>query len=356
MNKFHLILLLFNTFFIYSQNIIVKDSLSIENSYIEDHSEQLNIKFDVTSDEVNYFIPHEGKKATISTNLKTSYGVVFSYKFLSVRLAIRPSLSDSEKENKGKTDFFRFRVKLLLDDWTHRIEYNYTRGFYIENTQEITATTSNSNFHIQYPRLTTNIITGSSQYNFNDNYSFKAIESNTEIQLKSTGSFVAGFNYTFYHVTGTDYLIQEDGEINQKSEYNDYKGFSTNLDAGYYYTFVFHKFWYLNAYAKPGIEVDFYNTTFHSESDSVKENNNEFFFTLNTGTAAGYNGRKIYFGIEYNYAVNSEKYSSDNISLQPIRNSFHVFIGYRFKAPKQVTGPIDLIEKKVPILKDNNNN
>ena len=334
-----------------------KDSIAtIENPYIEDHSDQLNIKIDVTKDEIKYFIPFDDEKAAIQTNLKTSYGLVFSYKFLSIRLGIRPSLSNSEKENKGETDFFRFRVKLLFDKWTHRLEYNYTRGFYIKNTQEIAITTSNPNFHIQFPRLTTNIITGYSQYNFNDNYSFKSIESNTEIQLKSAGSFVIGLNYTFYNAEGSDYLIQEGGEIINRTDYHDYKGFNTILNAGYYYTFVFNKFWYLNAYAKPGIAIDFYHSTFHSENNSnVEKKHNEAFFFLNTGFAAGYNGRKYYFGIEYNYAANSEKFDSDNISLQPIKNSFHVFIGYRFKAPKQVTKPVDLIEEKVPILNDNNN-
>ncbi len=327
---------------------------SNENPYIEDHNEQLNIKFDVANDEIKYFIPYNGNKATLKTNLKTSYGFVFSYKFLSIRLGIRPNLSDSEKENKGETDFFRFRIKLLFDKWTHRLEYNYTRGFYIENTQEITTNATNSNFHIQFPRLTTNIITGSSQYNFNDNYSFKAIESNTETQIKSAGSFVAGLNYTFYNATGTDHIIQEGGEVIQDTEYNDYIGFSTILNGGYHYSFVFQKFWYLNASANPGIGIDLYKTTYHSEFGSVKENNNEIIFSLNTVGAAGYNGRKIYFGIEYNYNVNSEKFDSDNISLQPSRNSFHVFIGYRFKAPKQVSKPVDLIEDKVPILKDKN--
>ena len=41
---------------------------------------------------------------------------------------------------------------------------------------------------------------------------------------------------------------------------------------------------------------------------------------------------------------------------KPIKNSFHLFFGYRFKAPKQVTKPIEYIEKKVPVLKQNNKN
>ena len=129
-------------------------------------------------------MPYEGEKAVIKTNLKASLGFVFSYKFLSVRLGVRPGLSDNEIENKGETDFFRIRLKLLFDNWTHRFEYNYTRGFYIDNTDDFGL--YDSDFHIQLPNLTTNIISGSSHYNFNKNYSVKAVESNTEIQLKSS--------------------------------------------------------------------------------------------------------------------------------------------------------------------------
>ena len=333
------------------------DSISntIENPYIEDHSEQLNIKFDVTNDQARYFIPFDGDKATIKTNLNTSLGFVFSYKFVSVRLGIRPNLSDSKKENKGETDFFRIKVKLLFDNWTHRFEYNYTRGFYIDNTDDFGLTETSSNFHVQFPNLTTNIISGSTHYNFNDNYSVKAVESNTEIQLKSVGTFILGVNYAFYDVGGTNVVKYENGDIENKLSYNEYNGFSTIINGGYHYTFVLHSYWYANLRVNPGVGFDFYKTTYHSENNSEKESNNEMFFALSSGVSAGYNGQKYYFGIEYNYAVNSEKFNDDNINLQPIKNSFHLFIGYRFKAPKQVRKPVDYIEKKVPILKDDDN-
>ena len=123
--------------FIFSQEkLILEDSIPNNSKFIEDYSNQLNIKFDVTNDRVSYFIPFETSQAEIRSNLNISYGLVFSYKFLSVRLGMRPKLSENELKNKGETDRFRLRVKFLFDNWTHRLEYNYTRGFYIENTSE----------------------------------------------------------------------------------------------------------------------------------------------------------------------------------------------------------------------------
>lgn len=340
----------------YSQNKDTKtDSISSLNPFIEDRSNQLNIKLDVTNERLSYFFPYENAKAEIRTNLNISYGLVFSYKFLSVRLGIRPKLSEAELQNKGKTDRFRFRVKLLFDKWTHRLEYNYTRGFYIENTDAFENEIENQSFKIQFPYFTTNIMSGSSYYKFNDNYSVKAIESNTEIQLKSAGTFLVGLDYALYFVKGTEAVKLENGGIMNRDSYNEYSGFSPIFNAGYHYTFVLHKYWYTNVYANPGVAIDFNNTKFFNTNGYTSSSNTSLFLTFKTGFSAGYNGKYIYFGGDYNYQSNSEKFDTDDITLQPIRHNFHLFFGYRFKAPKQVREPVDFIEDKVPILRNGRN-
>jgi len=339
---------------IFAQEINTEnDSVSntVEDIYIEKHNEQLNIKFDITNDQVKYFVPFEGEKATIKTNLNASLGFVFSYKFVSVRLGIRPGLSKSEKEEKGETDFFRIKVKLLFNKWTHRFEYNYTRGFYIENTKDFSLNTTN--FHIQFPNLTTNILTGSSHYSFNDNYSVKAIESNTEIQLKSAGTIVLGINYSYYDISGTDVIKNDNGDVINRAEYSEFNGINAIINGGYHYTFVFYNYWFVNASIDPGIGFDFFTTSIHSENNSENKNDAKAFFALNSSFSAGYNKQKYYFGVGYNYSVNNEKFDDNTFNLQPIKNNFHVYIGYRFKAPKIVAKPIDLIEEKIPVLKKN---
>ena len=341
---------------VYSQNEETKsDSLFSFNPFIGDYSNQLNIKLDVANEQVIYFIPYQNYKAKIRTNLSVSYGMVFSYKFLSVRLGVRPKLSESELENKGKTDRFRLRVKLLFDKWTHRLEYNYIRGFYIENTDVFENEIENPSFKIQLPYLTTNIVSGSSHYKFNDNYSVKAIQSNTEIQLKSAGTFLAGIDYALYFVKGTGYVKLEDQVIMNRDSFNEYSGFSPIFNAGYHYTFVLHKYWYTNIYADPGVGIDFHTTKYFNNNEYTSSSNASMFFALKTGIFAGYNGKKIYFGGEYNYNVNSEKFNDDDITLLPIKSNFHLFFGYRFKAPKQVRKPVEYIENKVPVLKKDGN-
>jgi hypothetical protein len=79
------------------------------------------------------------------------------------------------------------------------------------------------------------------------------------------------------------------------------------------------------------------------------------FLTFKTGVSVGYNGERIYFGGEYNYDGHSEKYDNEDFSLQPVKNNFHLFFGYRFKAPKQLRKPVEYIENKVPVLKTDKN-
>ena len=115
--KCSIFVLLFPVFIFSQEKSILEDTIPNNSNFIQDFSNQLNIKFDVTNDRVSYFIPFESRQAEVRSNLNISYGLVFSYKFLSVRLGFRPKLSEAELENKGKTDRFRIRIKFLLDNW-----------------------------------------------------------------------------------------------------------------------------------------------------------------------------------------------------------------------------------------------
>ena len=333
------------------------DSISSLNPYIEDHTEQLNIKMIVSNNQLKYLLPYDEKSASVKSNLSLSYGFRFSYKYFSVRLRIRPKLTTTDQENKGKTDHFRFGFDVLLDKWAHFFEYDYRRGYYIDNTEFVTGENL-GNFRIQFPNLTTNTFNGVSQYKFNENYSIRAVESNTEIQLKSAGTFMPGINYTYYTFkdANKEILNSNSTEVT-RNPYNNYKGLTLILEPGYYYTFVLDKYWYANVFAAPGFGVDFYNDKeFTNNVLTSDKNDSRTFFSLKTGAAIGYDGKKFYFGSEFKYHVFSEIFDKKEISLQPSKIIFQVFVGYRFKAPKQVAKPLDYIEDKVPVLKKGDNN
>lgn len=326
------------------------------NSYIEKHHQQLNISFEVGNERTNFFVPFENGKATVKSNLNLRYAFVFSYKFLSVRLGIRPSVSDTEEKNKGKSKIFRLRVKLLFDRWSHQLEYNRQEGYYIGNSGDFNSSTVDKDFHIQFPGLTTNIFQGSSLYKFNDNYSLRAVASQTEIQLKSVGSFMPSLDYMYYNLKGADEVKTNPNETIIRDIYSDVEGFNIILNAGYYYTFVYHKYWFANAFAISGFGLDIYNNTQYVSEQSTDINNTDVFFSLKSGISVGYNGKKIFAGAGYAYRYSTEKFNANDIQLQPTQDSFKIYLGYRFRAPKQVRKPVEKIEDMVPILKEEDGN
>ncbi len=356
MKVIYTILFIGITSILYAQDVM-KDTVDVNSNsiYIEDHNKQFNVKFDVSNDVTSYKLPQEQVELKIKPNLNIKYALVLSYKFASIRLGIRPRVSDEDKKNKGDSNSFRIHFKLLFDHWSHNLEYNHDRGYYIVNTEDFVPEQPKSDFRIQFPNLTTNIFSGSSTYKLNENYSVRAIESQTEIQIKSAGSFMPGILYSFYNIKGADKVLFPEDNVIIRENYSDVQGINATLNVGYYYTYVFHKYWFANAYLTPGIGVDFYKTTIHAPDESINKSFKDLYYSLQSGIGIGYNGKKMFFGANYANRTSSEKFNENKIQLQISKNSFHIYLGYRFKAPKSVRKSVDLIEEKIPILNEKNN-
>ena len=118
--------------------VLVHNSItdSVQNEYIIDHKKQFNVKLEVSNDVSSFDVISDDIEFQLKPNLNLRYAAVLSYKFLTVRIGIRPKISDQEKEEKGDSDTFRLRFQLLFDKWNHLIEYNYDQGFYVTNTDD----------------------------------------------------------------------------------------------------------------------------------------------------------------------------------------------------------------------------
>lgn len=355
--RYLFLIIFFSANLIAQENELINDSTSTNsnrNLFIEDYNNQLNIKFDVSNEVENYYLPFEQGILNVKPNLGTRYALVFNYRFVSLRLGIRPKPSSESMENEGESKSFRLKIKFLFDNWSHQFEYNYIQGYYVNNSTDIFAeyTGYDSNRHVQFPSFTTSVFSGSSIYKINKNYSLKATESQTEIQLKSTGSFMPRIDYQIYSIYGTDILINKQGEEIQRDNYNTYLGFNTVFNMGYYYTFVHKRNWYLNLFAIPGVGFDLYENTKVTMENITSNAYFDMLMSFQTGAGIGYNSKRYYYGMEYSYRLTNDKYDGERIQFYTTRNEFHVFIGYRFKAPKTIKNSVDKIEEKVPMLKD----
>ena len=352
MNRYCFLVLFFIPLVAFSQEIKTeKDSISKNNRdlFIKDYTHQFNVKAEFSNDIQSFKIPFGTKSVEIEPNLGFRYGVVLSYKFASVRIGIRPKVSNKSKEEKGDPKSFRIKFSLLFNKWSHRFEYNRIRGYYItDNNIGNFSTTGN---HILFPDLTSNVINGSSAYKFNDNYSVRSTISQTEAQLKSAGSLIPEINYWYYSFDGLDNYINKEGDEVTRTNYLKSSGIDFALSLGYYYTFVYKK-WYANVFATPGIGIDFNNSTQYSDDDATKSKSQDVVVSLHGGAGIGYNSEKFFYGASYSRRDTNEKTNEAKIQFDTSKNSFFVFFGYRFKAPKQIAKPIDGLEERIPILKN----
>jgi hypothetical protein len=349
-----LVLLVSVNSFVFAQDSPVQtDTISVASGeYIDDHKKQLNVKFEVSNDINEFLVEDEGINLSLKPNLNLRYAFVFSYKFLSFRLGLRPNTSKEDQENKGESDTYRFRIQLLFDNWSHLIQYDYDRGFYLDNSNVLLPNAEP--VRVQLPYMTTNIFFGTSVYKFNENYSIRSIESQTEIQTKSAGTFVLGSSYNIYKMVGLDRIKIPGEEVQKRDESNEFYGVSLAATGGYYYTYVLKKSWFLNGFALPSAGIDLHQTKTTTGEQQKTIHGQDFFASLDYGLGIGYNGKKFFFGGEIRNRWTNERLNEDQINIQPQKNTFSVYAGYRFKAPKPFSKPVDLIEEKVPILKDDN--
>ena len=324
----------------------------IRAEYIRNFHNQLNIRFEISNEKQDYITTMLGPEARISPNLKFRYALGINYKYISFRIGLRSGVSKDSKNEKGDSDHFRLKMKLLFTNWSHRLEYNYVKGYYIKNSEDFTRNYNSVSNNVQMPDMKTNIFSGTTAYKFNKHYSIRAIESQTEIQLKSAGSFIPSLDYWYYTISDTQRYIAPDGSEVIRDEFHKYNGINTVINAGYYYTYIYRKNWYLHAYAAPGAGIDFYKVTTTTPESRFSNKDKSLVFSIQSGAAIGYNNERFYGGLDYNNRHTYENYTPEQFQFNTSRNTFHIFIGYRFRPPKQVTNSVDYIEKKVPILKD----
>ena len=354
MKYIYLLFTCFSITFLIAQeeNLSIQDSavVSEKSLFIGDYSNRLNIKLEASNEIKEYLYPYHEKTVKLVPNLAIRYALVFNYRFLSVSIGFRPNLSLVSREEKGETDMFQIKIKLLFNKWSHQFKYIRVKGYYVLNSDEIDPIISEGDNYVQFPDLTTHVFAGTSAYTLNDNYSIKASQSQTEIQLKSAGSFMPSVDYSVYLFNGADKITDGNGDEINRLIHSDYLGFSTVFNIGYYYTFVMKK-WYINVYANPGIGFDFYKETTYNPNETTIDYQNAFVFSVRGGVGIGYNSDKFYFGANYINGYTNQNVRESDLQFQSIKNSLFIFFGYRFKAPKPLSKPMDYIEEKVPMLK-----
>ncbi|HBH24374.1 MAG TPA: hypothetical protein DDY13_13235 [Cytophagales bacterium] len=262
-----------------------------------------------------------------------------NYDFLSVGFQVSPDFLPGNGDNdiRGKTKSFQLGAALIFKHWFAELNYSEVSGYYLKNTEDFRVWEKGDPY-IQFPDLHYNGFSISSGYTHNSRFSLRSLSSQTERQLKSTGSFMPVFNFDYYTIDD-----RSDGMNTQKS-----KNAEVNIGPGYAYTFVAREKFYasLGLFASLGYMHTWLTT--RTPEGNINVNQDNFILRWHGRTGIGYNGPRFYTGLYANVA--GTRYNQENTTVfnTETRIMYHLFFGMRFTAPRFLQRQVKQIKKKMP--------
>ena len=311
------------------------------NSYFAKMNNTLNLRLDLDNDVRSFEYEGVDETYSVEPNTNLRLGVAINYRFISLKIGFSPKfLQADDAELKGKTKIFKISLNIFYKDLMQNFDFNQVKGYYVDGFQDpLLGSLQNDNEYIILPDLKTLSFTGTTWYRFNENYSFKAVVNQNEIQTKSTGSFIPSLYYGYF-------------EITDKTTPEDIKSLFAILNAGYYYSFVINKSWYSNLGLAAGLGAEF-NKLITRQGDDLPEivtRHNNVAASISTQIGLGYNSTRFYGGTTLNGSA-TNRGDQSVIKFNSVRGYFKIYIGYRFDAPKSFERGMDWIESKNPFKK-----
>jgi len=326
------LLIIFFSVFSFAQDSTFVDQFA----YIETMKNKLNLKFELDNDVQSFRFDNEIISYTVKPNTGLRTSISANYHFLTIRVGYSPKFLEShDSDLRGNTKIFKLNLSLFAKNWMQTLEYNSTKGYYIDNYEDTSQPLDPiSDDIIKMPHLGTKTFTATTAYKFNDNFSFKAIYNQYEIQRKSAGSFIPSFTYTYF-------------TLSNKSTGQDLRITGAVLSASYFYTFVINKKWYSSLGISPGFGMEFNKLKTKYDEGTQYTNNNELVFNINSLIGLGYNSKSFFAGLALKGIATTR---SDNsvIKFNTQRSSFILFVGYRFRSPKFLKSSFEWVEDKNP--------
>lgn len=298
-------------------------------------SDVVTMKLDVDNDFDRFQLRGNTFNYDLQPNFGLSKSFSASYRFAAIWFSYLPRfLWTDDPLRKGKSRGFSYGFTLSKKHFFHSFSFARVRGFYLENTRDVIAGwNANRDDYIQFPDLRYWTLRGKTTYLFNPGFSFNAIHSQTERQLRSIATPVLSTSYRYYHI--------DNKSTNQVSSQR-----SANLEwvfmAGFYATAVHRKTWYATIGCEGGAGV--YHTFLLTRLPGENVNSN-FGRGLIRGSihgALGYNSGRFAAGGEF-MADRTFTKQTANVEMRLTRVVFQIFVAYRLQAPTPVKRAFDSV-------------
>ena len=317
-----------------------KDSLfygKVDSNFIESYRNLLSTKL-IFVGRFNKFSLTDnstGKSLEYSINSKTNFGIGINYKGIGIEFQFAPRGLNNDNAKYGKSQQFSLSSSANTRRFIYDVYLRSSQGFHTTKGFPIPGDTTGALTYFYRPDIINTNIGMEIVYLFNNkHFSSSAPYNLSQRQKKSAGSMLLGSFFSLYTINADSVIIPDSLKDSFKPEvqFKDAGSLTVGIACGYAYTFIFHKYWFVNIYTLPGLSIQqYYSTNANNEKTNSKVS---IGIALQSRFAFGYNRKRNYFGFSVmgnNFTINNDKSSSLNYNYGIAR----LYYGYRFNLPKE---------------------
>jgi len=308
----------------------LKDKILYQNhdsSYIKSFADKITVKL-LADNRFNAFSIYDqslNSRIRYRPDLGVTFGIGAAYKWLALDI----NTGWGFKESNISSSIYRdIQARILTSKHYIRLRYQYYYGYklghitgYDEDQLAEFETRSDlrtMQFGIQY------------LYTFNyGKFSIKAPFVMNEMQKKSAGSFVAGFNFFMYAMNADSSLIPAELE-SPSAAWNDFSEMnlvSLTASFGYMHSFILKNHIFFTVSLIPGVGLK--NGDYWVHGDRVPINN-LLVLRAKSMNSLGYNGDRFFVGIQLITGIDYLPLEK-NLKSAILEGRSALFFGYRFR-------------------------
>lgn len=310
-----------------------------ERGWIEETNRLVSYRLSASNDWEAFTVDAGDFSPELYPNTSTILNLSVNYRFLSFSITHAPAFLPGNHDNelKGKTDNFGLSLAFIHPHWFTQLDYSYNKGYYIRNSGDFSDEWQQGYPYLQIPDMVVNSIAGLTGYSFNERFSVRALTTQTQRQLRSTGTFVPVVGYRFYSVNS---LSDKSGQKSDNLEFN--------LGAGYHYTYVLKSSFYVSLGITPGLGYIFTRLTTRGQlgsSEDIITHGKAPIARLDSRFATGYNARRFFAG--FLLEMRGSTYEQENTTaINTDTYAFYqAFVGFRMNAPSRMKKTLE----KIPV-------
>jgi hypothetical protein len=329
------IVLLCSSIVIWNYGLSQENDTTVSQSdiYYVSYSEKLSLYTYGISKFSNFEVKDTllNKKIKYAPNSNFNIGIGFNYKWLGLAVAFNfDFINNADVGLYGETESFDIQAEVYSEKIFFSGNFQIYKGYYWANPNVFYPDWSKKDSLVKKPTLTTANLALNGFYVLNhEQFSLKSSITGTERQLKSAGSWLAGYKASIYAIADSGSLVPDE-LVTWFPNALDIASLTTiNIGGsmGYTYTFVFKEYYFLNALLMLGFNVQVINVkNIYGEqigADGRLSTNGTFRFGI------GCNKEKYYYGLSYN----TDSYSIVNPNKTELNynyGKFRIYYGRRF--------------------------